>query len=90
MCPSLSWEEVGPFRGGGWPFELGSALWVWVGTSFSWVGVGPSGRATDPKEEKARPNPKGGLKLGWPFLLGVGVGLSSFGLELSSFVWFLS
>ena len=53
--PSLSWEEVGPLRSGGWPSELGSALWV---------GVVPSGRGwPGPKGES---QPKRG---DWPFLL---------------------
>ena len=40
--PSLSWEEVGPFRSGRWPFGLGSALWGEGWPFFLGVGVGPS------------------------------------------------
>ena len=58
--PSLSWEEVGPFRSGDWPFGLGSAVWVGVGPSFSGSGLdlrsGLSGKnfknETNEKSEK--------------------------------------
>ena len=38
---------------------LGSAVGVGVRLSFSWVGVGPSGRAPTQKRKRPGPTPKG-------------------------------